>query len=331
MTIYIFLFILFGLLNNFFLKKFISLSYSLNIISKPKIKDSHNRNKPKGGGIIFFITIFLFSIFCFLYNNFEAYYLIYLLALPIISIFSFLDDIYDFKWFYKLIIDALTIFIIFIFFLYKNQYFIENHKYYLFYPFIILGAMWFINLINFTDGSDGYLTIFTIYCFMLNLFYTYIKYENLEIIKLFFIMILLIFLFYNLEPAKLFLGDVGSRLISVILLINIFYDYTQFNNDAFKLWLIILLPILLDTGFTLVQRLIKKNLLSRHRDHAYQLLANNFNHNMSVFWITINYLFFIFPSIVVILFNLMNFYLILLLLFIILSLQIFYIKIKYNA
>ena len=36
MSIYIFIFIFFGLINNFFLKKFISLSHSLNIISKPK-------------------------------------------------------------------------------------------------------------------------------------------------------------------------------------------------------------------------------------------------------------------------------------------------------
>ena len=53
-------------------------------------------------------------------------------------------------------------------------------------------------------------------------FYGYINYENLEIIKLFFIMIFLIFLYYNKEPAKLFLGDVGSRLIAVLFLINIF-------------------------------------------------------------------------------------------------------------
>ena len=191
--------------------------------------------------------------------------------------------------------------------------------------------MWFINLINFTDGSDGYLTIFTIYSFALNLLYTFIKYEDLEIIKLFFIMILIIFLFYNKEPAKLFLGDVGSRLIAVLLIINMFYDYMQYHTEALKLWLIILLPILLDTGFTLIQRLIKKNLLSRHRDHAYQILANNFNHNKSVFWITINYLLLIFPSIIILLFNLINFYFIAFFLFIILSLQIFYIKIKYDA
>lgn len=331
MSIYIFIFIFFGLLNYFFLKKYIHLSHRLNIISKPKIKDSHKTDKPKGGGIIFFVMILLFLIFCFLYNNFKDYYLIYLLALPVISIFSFLDDIYDYKWFYKLIIDALTIFIIFIFFLYNEEDFIKIDKYYLFYPLIILSAIWFINLINFTDGSDGYLTVFTIYCFTLNLFYGYINYDNLEITKLFFIMIFLIFLYYNKEPAKLFLGDVGSRLIAVLFLINILYDYIQYHGEALKLWLIILLPVLLDTGFTLAQRVIKKKLLSRHRDHAYQILANNFNHNKSIFWMTINYLIFILPSIILISFNLINFYFIIIFLIIILSLQIFYIKIKYYA
>ena len=191
--------------------------------------------------------------------------------------------------------------------------------------------MWFINLINFTDGSDGYLTIFTIFCFLLNLFYTYIIYENIEIIKLFFVMILINFLYYNKEPANIFLGDVGSRLISILLLINIFYDYSQYSIEALKVWLIILFPILLDTGFTLIQRLIKKNLLSRHRDHAYQILANNFNHNKSVLWITINYIILIFPSLILFIFNLISFYLVMIFLFIVLSSQIFYIKIKYDS
>ena len=115
MSIYILIFIFFGVLNNF-LKKFIHLSYRLNIISKPKTKDSHKKDTPIGGGIIFFIMIFFFSIFSLYYNNLNSYYLIYLLALPIISIFSLLDDIFDYQWFYKLIIDAITIFILIIFF-----------------------------------------------------------------------------------------------------------------------------------------------------------------------------------------------------------------------
>ena len=85
---------------------------------------------------------------------------------------------------------------------------------YPFYMFIIVGAS---NATNLTDGLDGLLAG----CSLLTLFgFYYVMVESYQVDISRFIVILIIiimsFLFYNWNPAKLFMGDTGSLALGAV-------------------------------------------------------------------------------------------------------------------
>lgn len=261
----------------------------------------------------------------------DFYYYI-LFSIPLITVFSFIDDIYDINWKYKILIDIFTsIIILYIFINNIQSIAIINSYNFIIYIFIILILTWFINLINFTDGSDGYLVLFTIFNFLINfLVKSYYEIE-FNLFNLLFILTLIIFYYYNFYKSKIFLGDSGSRLIAVIIIINLFYDYFNYNILIFLVWILTLLIILLDTGITLTQRIIiNKKVLQEHKDHAYQLLANNIDHKASLIWISLNFLFLIMPSILLYLKDILQYNYIILIVTFIIVYQIIHIKIKYR-
>ena len=319
------------ILFNILIKKYIILAFNYKILSIPKFRDSHNKTKPKGAGIIFFFIFITYIFYNIIFIEIDFFYTSLLLSIPLITLFSFFDDIYDINWRYKIIIDTITSIIIINLFIDNIQSdFFENYKY-LFLPILILVITWFINLINFTDGSDGYLVTFAILNMLINISTKYAYGIEVYNFNILFIFMMFIFLYFNLYKSSVFLGDSGSRLIAVIMIINIFYDFFYLDNMLFLIWIFALSIVLLDTGLTLLQRLIiNKKMLQEHKDHAYQILANKFNHKVSLIWILLNFVFLIIPSIYLYLNNIFEYLFIFLLLNFFLLSQIIYIKLKYK-
>jgi UDP-GlcNAc:undecaprenyl-phosphate GlcNAc-1-phosphate transferase len=94
---------------------------------------------------------------------------------------------------------------------------------------IIFYWVYLINISNFLDCSDGYLTVNAIGFFLGIISLTLFKGDLLflQYVSLFMLPILLGFLFYNKNPARIFMGDSGSILIgylfglcSLILILN---------------------------------------------------------------------------------------------------------------
>lgn len=83
-----------------------------------------------------------------------------------------------------------------------------------YYAFAVLLIVGTTNAVNITDGIDGLSTSVTITASLFYLIYSYI---NQQTNVLLFIIILLsscfAFLFYNWNPAKVFMGDTGSLLL----------------------------------------------------------------------------------------------------------------------
>ena len=256
------------------------------------------------------------------------YYITLILSLPIIALFSFFDDIYDLKWTLKILVDAITT--LFILFIINNLFLEVNIVNNLIFIILFFFILWFINLINFTDGSDGYLCLVAAFSFILNTLYIFFIYNEFDYFKIFFIIIVLNFFIFNKKPSKIFLGDSGSRPIAIIFVITIAFDFINYDYKIILIWYLSLMVILIDTGYTLLQRLFKKNILSRHQDHAYQLLANKLSHNYSLKWYTINLFMIVIPSIYLFYFSIIDIYYILLISFLIISIQVFYIKFKYK-
>jgi UDP-N-acetylmuramyl pentapeptide phosphotransferase/UDP-N-acetylglucosamine-1-phosphate transferase len=138
----------------------------------------------------------------------------------------------------------------------------------------ILGLMWMTNLYNFMDGMDGFAGGMTVLGFG---FLSYIAWtgEHYTIA----ILALLIsaatggFLYYNMPPARIFMGDVGSVSLGFLagaLSVMGIYD------GLFDLWvpLLIFSPFVADATVTLIRRLLRgERVWQAHREHFYQRLV----------------------------------------------------------
>ncbi len=138
----------------------------------------------------------------------------------------------------------------------------------------VLCIVWSINLYNFMDGMDGLATTMAIIGFACLAWFGWqagqVEYTSLALT---IVAACLGFLPFNIHPAKMFMGDVGSTLLG-------------FWVAGFSLWGILLelypwwVPLLLfspfwvDASATLVGRILRKeNVLQAHKSHLYQRLV----------------------------------------------------------
>lgn len=133
--------------------------------------------------------------------------------------------------------------------------------------FAMLLILWYINLTNFIDGIDGYLSMEFIFLSVAGL----VLFGGAHFAVLG--VSVLGFLYWNWHKAKIFMGDVGSTLLGyTIAIITIYYA----NIEASNLWIWITLygVFWFDATLTLVRRKINGEKLSQaHRKHAYQRLT----------------------------------------------------------
>ncbi len=138
----------------------------------------------------------------------------------------------------------------------------------------VLGIVWSINLYNFMDGMDGLAAMMAIIGFScLGWFGWQAGQMTYASMALTIVAACLGFLPFNIHPAKMFMGDVGSTLLG-------------FWAAGFSLWGILLelypwwVPLLLfspfwvDASVTLIGRILRKeNVLQAHKSHLYQRLV----------------------------------------------------------
>lgn len=134
---------------------------------------------------------------------------------------------------------------------------------------IIYFWLFIINLTNFFDGVDF---IITIKLFFVSLTYALIGFyeNNFIIINLSLILCLssILLSYFNLHPAKFFLGDSGS--IPLGFLLGWLFIYISKENLLIEC-LIINLPHFIDIIFTEIKKLSKfENIFIRHRDFRFQ-------------------------------------------------------------
>lgn len=154
-----------------------------------------------------------------------------------------------------------------------------NGLYLLFNVLAFIAILWSINLFNFLDGIDGYIS-------------TEIVFIGVSIWILFGDMIGLLlaaatlgFLFWNWEKAKIFMGDVGSTLLGYNVAILAVFHHNN-NIASITVWLILTSVFWVDATVTLFRRIRNKEKLSvAHRKHAYQRIVQaGFSHKKTVIW-----------------------------------------------
>lgn len=228
---------------------------------KPNYRSSHSLTTPSSGGLSFLLSTLIIGGYL---NNF-----LFLISLPL-SVVGLIDDKYKISAIKRYFIQALTVFLIVVFAINQNINAIDL-KDILFIIFLIIFGTAIINFINFMDGIDGLVAG----CFLVITITSSLLFEpSLTYLSA----SLFAFLLFNWNPAKVFMGDIGSTFLGFCLVLLI---YKQNNiYDIFKI-LCISSPLLLDAITTLVRRLMyKQNIFKPHKSHLYQRLSQaGWNHS----------------------------------------------------
>ena len=232
-----------------------------NIIDKPNERSSHTRITLRGGGVIFYFGVLAY----FLTNHFE--YPWFMLALTLITLISFIDDIRSTSQALRLVFHFSAMGL-------------------MFYQWGLLALPWWtilvaliictgiINAYNFMDGING---ITGGYSLIILGALTFINHSVVSFAEpdLIYTMLcaVLVFNFFNFRKrAKCVAGDVGAVSIAFTILFLIGRLIIQTGDFS---WIILLVVYGIDSVLTIVHRLmLHENIGLPHRKHMYQIMAN---------------------------------------------------------
>ena len=218
----------------------------------PNERSSHINIIPSGGGLIFIIPLLAYS--------FYSRNLIFLSLIPLAFV-GLIDDIFKISRLLRAFIQFITV--IFLITLVGDQsLFIVNHNLLILLIITVFGLT-VINIFNFMDGLDGLLAG----CTLIILFRAIFSYHP-EISIL--IGSLIAFITYNWNPAKLFMGDVGSTFLGAVYFVIII---SSLDLSHLIINLLMATPLLFDGLSCILLRALKKqNIFLPHKSHLYQRL-----------------------------------------------------------
>ena len=206
----------------------------------------------------------------------------------IISIIGLLDDIFNFKWYLKLIFQTIIVYIplynLNIFINFEALIGIEVNNL-LNYIVSMMWIMLIMNAINFIDNMDGLaVVVSSSICIQIAVLTNYLNQYKLTDIAILLLCAIGGFLFFNFPPAKLYFGDSGSLFIGFCLgFMSILYnwvpkDITVYSSTLSPILLIFSVP-LIDFLVVVTYRIsIGKSPTIGGTDHiSHRLLAKGFS------------------------------------------------------
>lgn len=229
-------------------------------VNKLSVKDEYVKGSKKiirisGLGISFllvFILIFFLYFFVDTENIYPNRFWYFALMLITISLVSFKDDIKPIDPLLRLLIHLICVYVS-ISFLNLNML-----------PFplkvkilvVMITWVYFINITNFIDGSDGFCAINVITFFAGILIINYMLNLNLfsSTISIIVIPILISFLLFNFPPAKIYMGDAGSIFLGFL----VGYSFIELSINGYLFFALALYAYpLTDCSITLFKKVLK--------------------------------------------------------------------------
>ena len=242
---------------------YLKMSEKWSIIDQPNSRSSHQVVTKRGGGIIYLIALVIYIIS----SNFNMPSII--ICGLLLGIMGFIDDIKNLDFKIKLIFQCLTIG----YFLSTGNY--NGLEWYILFLmfFLIISS---INILNFMDGING-LTILYSLSFLISFYIInahIIAFTDSNFLLIVILSNLIIGYFNIRKKAVCFLGDVGAITMGFIYAVLTITLIVKTNSLS---PLILFLIYFLDSGWTIVERLLaKENIFRPHRKHLFQLLVNEY-------------------------------------------------------
>ena len=139
---------------------------------------------------------------------------------------------------------------------------------------VLPGVVWMTNLYNFMDGSDGLAGGMTFFGFTMYGLAALMHGDDTQAMLNFSIgAAALGFLYYNLYPAKVFMGDAGSIPLGFLAAAMGLWGWNQGHWPG---WfpLLVFSPFVADSTVTLAKRTVRgAKITEAHREHYYQRLV----------------------------------------------------------
>ena len=255
----------------------------------PNERSSHNTPTPRGGGIAFVATS-LIGFLLLQFNN--ALSGTELLALccagSIVAIAGNLDDRQKISGAtVRLVLHAISAIIIIVGVGIPSELALFDQTVNTGIVGSILGVVylvWLLNLFNFMDGTDGIAASEAISVALAGAFLNYhvLADANHSAAALVLALSTIGFILYNWSPAKIFMGDVGSGYLGIVIG-GLSLMAANHDPDLLWVWIILLAVFVSDATITLIRRLLRKQQPHvAHRSHAYQHLAIRLNSHSKV-------------------------------------------------
>lgn len=253
-----------------------------NIIDKPNERSSHSTIVLRGGGIIFLIGAWVWSI------AFGFQYPWFLIGLTLVAGVSFIDDIHSLPDSVRLVVQFTAAALAFYQLGMLSGEWFETNGVLMGGLLILLALIVYVgatNVINFMDGINGITAGYALAVLLpLAAINCGSKVQEVQEVQGVFvdqslivvaILSVLVFCIFNFRPkgkAKCFAGDVGSIGIAFIMLFLIGKLIIATGDLTY---LIFLLEYGVDGVLTICHRImLHENLGEAHRKHVYQLMCN---------------------------------------------------------
>lgn len=245
------------------------------ILDIPNERSSHKTPTPRGGGIAIVFTFCTFILWLTWQGLIDLHLMYALIGGGFtIAAVGYYDDIHSLSARWRILLHGLAA--------YWALYWLDGFPIFQLGNTIIslnwigsllalIGIVWCINFYNFMDGIDGLAGSEGIFVSLASgaalwLVSTY----HLAAVMWILAAAIAGFTVWNWQPAKIFLGDVGSGFLGyVFAVLGIF----TIKNTALPItfWWIILAVFICDATFTLLHRVCQgKRWYEAHREHTYQ-------------------------------------------------------------
>lgn len=252
---------------------------SRQILDIPNERSSHHTPTPRGGGFI--IIVFIIAALTVSQALLPAVpwpnFYVFLLATSMVAAVSWWDDIKPLSIISRLCVHSLCAVLVIMALGYWHTIEVPLlgllHLGWMGLPLTFLCIVGLTNAYNFMDGIDGLACSQAIIAgfgwLLLGLLF------NQPILSIFGLVTAaanLGFLFLNWNPAKIFMGDVGSITLGFILASLPLID--NHHPKVFSISILLVWPFIFDTAYTFFRRLLKREkVLYSHRSHIYQRLV----------------------------------------------------------
>ena len=277
------------LVSAFITRQLVVNSHRFSKMDIPNERSSHLTPTPRGGGIAFVATSLVGFLLILINSELDRADLLALCcAGVIVAIAGHLDDRQKISGaIIRLGFHALGAIILIVGIGFPSQISLFDRTVNTGVISSILGVfylVWLLNLFNFMDGTDGIAASEAIFVCLAGAILNYHVLSDINFISAAIVLATstLGFLLYNWSPAKIFMGDVGSGYLGIVIG-GLSLTAAKQQPDLLWVWIILLAVFVSDATITLIRRLLRKQKPHvAHRSHAYQHLVIRFNSHSKV-------------------------------------------------